>query len=94
MWSIQYWKNWKKEEQLNIDEYNSLNSQNVLNCVRAYICPELICDYKEESDRRLLETNPINIVFKLYISKNKLKLFYDDKIPTVPIQYSKETSIL
>ena len=41
-------KELEKEEQLNIDPYKSQNSQNGLNCVRAYRCPELICDYKKE----------------------------------------------
>ena len=61
-----------KEEQLSIDEHSSLNSQNGLNCVRAYRHPELICGYKKEYDRKLIETNPINRVFRLYISKTKV----------------------
>ena len=40
-------KELKNEEQLSIDEYNSLNSQNGLNCVRAYRYPELTYDYKK-----------------------------------------------
>ena len=71
----------KKEEQLSIDEYYSLNSHYGLSCVRAYRCPELKCDYKKESDRKLIETNPINRVFRLYISNNKSVLCNDNKIP-------------
>ena len=47
-------KDLKKEEQLSIGEHKSPNSQNGLNCVRAYIYPELTCDYKKESDRKLI----------------------------------------
>ena len=83
-------KEFKKEEQLNIDEYSSPNSQNGLNCVRAHRCPELICDCNKGPDRRLIETNPINRVLRLHISKNKLKLYHDNKVPIIPLQYSKE----
>ena len=38
-------KELKEEEQKNIDEYDSLNSQNGLNCVSAYRNPELRHDY-------------------------------------------------
>ena len=38
-------KELEKVEKLNINEYSSLNSQNGLNCVGAYGCPEVICDY-------------------------------------------------
>ena len=82
-------KELKKEEQLNIDEYNSLNSHYGLNCVRAYRCPELKCDYKQESDRKLIETNPINRVFRLYIAKNKRELCNDNKLPVQIIPYDK-----
>ena len=84
-------KELKKEEQLNIDEYNSLESQNGLNCVRAYRYPELTYDYKKESDIRLIKTNPINRVFRQYISKNKSELCYDNEIPIQVVQYNKET---
>ena len=68
-----------------------MNSPYGLNCHRAYIYPELTCDYKKESDRRLIETNPINRIFRLYISKNKNELCYDNEIPIIPMQYNKET---
>jgi hypothetical protein len=55
--------------------------------VRAYRCPEFMCDYKRESDRKLIELNPINRVFILYISKNKSELCNDNKIPI--LQYDK-----
>ena len=38
-----------------MDAYNSLNSQSGLNCVRAYICPELTYDFKKEYDVRLIK---------------------------------------
>ena len=79
----------KKEEQLRIDEYISLHSQCGLNCVRAYKRPELMCDSKKEADIRLLKTNPINRVFKQYISKNKTELCYDNSIPIKLVQYNK-----
>ena len=75
---------------MRIDEYNSLNSYYGLNCVRAYRCPELKCDYKQESYRKLIGTNPINIVFRLYISNNKSELCNVNKIPLQIIQYNKE----
>ena len=37
-------KELRTEERLNIDEYSSLNSQNGLNCVRAYRYPALTYD--------------------------------------------------
>ena len=43
-------KDLKKEEQLNIDEYKSRNSQNGQSCVGAYRYPELTYDYEKESD--------------------------------------------
>ena len=49
-------KDLNKQEQLSIDEYNSLNSQYVLNCVRAYRYPELTYDYKKEADIKLIKT--------------------------------------
>jgi hypothetical protein len=64
-------KELKKEEQLSIDEYNSIKSPFGLNCVRAYRFPELAYDYKKESDMQLLKTNPINRVFRKYISDNQ-----------------------
>jgi len=48
-------------------------------------------DYKTDSDIRLIKTKPTNRVFRLYISKNKSELCYDNKIPITPIQYNKET---
>ena len=39
---------------------------------RACRYPELTCDYKKESDRKLIETNPINGIFRLFISKTKV----------------------
>ena len=45
----------KKQEQLSIDEYKTLNSQYGLNCVRAYIYPELTYDYKKWSDIKLIK---------------------------------------
>ena len=74
-------KELKKEEQFSIDEYNSLNSYYGSNCVRAYKCPELKCDCKPESDRKSIETNPSNRVFRLYISNNKSELCNDNKNP-------------
>ena len=47
----------KKQEQLSIDEYNSLNSQYGLNCVRAYRYLELTYDYKPEADIKLIKTH-------------------------------------
>ena len=64
-------KELKIEEQLSIDEYNSRMSPYGLNCVRAYIFPELTCDYKRESAMKLIKPNPINRVFRLFISNNK-----------------------
>ena len=84
-------KDLKKEEQLSIDEYNSIKSPYGLNCVRAYRFPELTYDYKKESDMKLIATNPINRVFRLFISKNKHELCYYNKIPIQPIQYNKES---
>ena len=72
MWIYTTLKDLKtKEEQVNIDEYNSLSSQNGLNCVRAYIYPELTYDYKQGSDIKLIQTHPINRIFRQYIPKNK-----------------------
>ena len=64
-----------------IDEYKSLNSQSGLNCVRAYIYPELTYVYKTESDIRLIKTNRINRVFGQYILKSKSELCCDNKSP-------------
>ena len=75
---------------MNIDEYNSRNRQNGLNCVRAYRYPELTYDCKEKSDIRLIETNLINRVFRQYMSKDKSELCYDNEIPIQVIQYNKE----
>ena len=61
MFDIQHWKNRKK--QLSIDEYTSLNSQCGLNCVRAYVYPELTYEYKKDAGIKLSKTNPINRVF-------------------------------
>ena len=82
-------KELEREEQMSIDEHNSLNSYSGLNCVRAYRCPELKCDYKQESDRKTIGTNPINGVFRLYISNNKNELCNENKIPIQIIQYDK-----
>ena len=70
-----------KKKQSNIDEYKSLNSQNGLNCVRAYRYPELTYDYKKESDSRLIKANPIKRVFRQYLSKHKSELCYYNEIP-------------
>ena len=40
---------------------------------------------------KLITTNPINRVFRLFISKNKHELCYDNEIPIQPIQYNKES---
>ena len=45
----------KKQEQLSIDENKTLNSQYGVNCVRAYIYPELTYDYKKWSDIKLIK---------------------------------------
>ena len=68
-------KELKKEEQLIIDEYQSLNSQHGLNCVRAYRCPELTYDYEQ----RLISDT----------SKHKSELCYDNSIPIQLIQHIK-----
>ena len=78
-----------KKTQFSIDEYKSRNSQNGLNCVTAYRYPELTYDYKKESDIRLITTNPINRVFRQYISENKSEVCYDNGIPIQVIQYNK-----
>jgi len=84
-------KELKMEEQSSIDEYNSINGPCGLNCIRAYRFAELTYDYKKESDMKLIQTNPINRVFRLFISNNKNKLSYANIIPFQPIQYNKET---
>ena len=89
MCNIQHWKNWKKKNKQAL--MNTIHSQNGLNCVRAYRNPELTYDYKNESDIRLIKTNPMNRVSRQYMSKNKSVLCYDTKIPIQLIQYSKET---
>ena len=64
MVNLLQWKNWKKQEQLSIDEYKSLNSQyGGLGCVRAYTYPELTS--------KLIETNPINRALRQYISRKQ-----------------------
>ena len=90
--TLKEFKNKKKQEQLSMDEHKSLNSQNGLNCVRAYIYPELTYDYKTEAYIKLIKTNPINRVFRQYISKNKSELYYDNRIPIQLIEYKKTTN--
>ena len=81
-------KELKRQNQLSIDEYNSLHSQCGF-CVRAYRYPELTYEYKKEADIRLSKTNPINRVFRQYISKHKSELCYDNNIQIQVIQYNK-----
>jgi len=69
-------KQLKMEEQLSIDEYNSINSPFGLNCIRAYRFPELTYDYKRESDIKLMKSNPINRVFRGFISNRKHALCF------------------
>ena len=83
----------KKEEQVSIDEHKSLDSHHGLNCVRAYRCPESVCYYKQESDRKWNETNPSNRIFRLYISNNKGELCNENTIPIQKINIIKHLNI-
>ena len=64
-------KELKQTEQIYIDEYNSINSEFGLNCIRAYRCPELTYNYKLESDIKLVHKNPINRFFRTFISNQQ-----------------------
>ena len=85
-------KELKIHEQLSIEENNSIDSPNGLNCIRAYRFPEMECNYKRESDMKLIITNPINRVFRKFISDNKHEICNDKRMSFKPIQYTKETN--
>ena len=49
-------------------------------------------DIKKGAEIKLIKSNPINRIFRQYISKHKSELCYDNNIPTQVIQYSRTSN--